>query len=306
MSVLQSDGTMNSVTFSDVLYAPDMFVSIISHSRIRDKGLYYHGWDEKVYWKSDDHKIVYTPEIDGIPNSLQASSDIEVAQAFAFVSAHSPRPNSAVLPTRKVSLAELHELFGHTDVRTLKQLVLSTTGLEITNKEPYSCETCLLGNSYKQISCQQPQRATQPFQRVHFDIFGPVQPTGDDKERYWIIYTEDSSMVKFAGGVAINANCDTRANKHPALLNITPVGWQSRTHKSLRAHDFCQPRNVAESPQDTPIVSRNQHISQCDHDNDGNIQSLYLAPWLLLYQNELGYFQLQFVHIAVQPFLVLV
>jgi hypothetical protein len=54
MDLLCADGTINHVKFSDVLYAPDMFVSIISHSKIRAKGLYYHGWHEKIYRQQDE------------------------------------------------------------------------------------------------------------------------------------------------------------------------------------------------------------------------------------------------------------
>jgi hypothetical protein len=43
MNLLCVDGTINHVTFSNMLYAPDMFVLIISHSRFRNKCLYYHG-----------------------------------------------------------------------------------------------------------------------------------------------------------------------------------------------------------------------------------------------------------------------
>lgn len=43
LCVLQGNSVINVVRFSKVLYAPDMFVSIISHSKIRQKGLYYHG-----------------------------------------------------------------------------------------------------------------------------------------------------------------------------------------------------------------------------------------------------------------------
>jgi hypothetical protein len=50
-----------------------MFVSIIFHSKIRQKGFYYHGWDEKIYRKSDAREIAYTPEINGIPNLLEAT-----------------------------------------------------------------------------------------------------------------------------------------------------------------------------------------------------------------------------------------
>jgi hypothetical protein len=70
INLLCVDGTINHVTFSNVLYAPDMFVSIISHSQIRDKGLYYYGWEEKILRYSDGLELAYTLEINSIPNIL--------------------------------------------------------------------------------------------------------------------------------------------------------------------------------------------------------------------------------------------
>jgi hypothetical protein len=197
LSLLYANGTIHEATFSNVLYAPDMFVSIISHSKIREKGFYYHGWDEKIYQYSDGLELAYTPEIDGIPNILTASDDVEAAEVFAFVSINSPRANSALHPTREVSLCELHELFGHADVNALRRLVASTDGLKLSDRDNFSCEVCLLGNSYKQISRVQPNRATRPFERVHVDIVGPMQTTGDGKERYWIIYTDDYTRYRW-------------------------------------------------------------------------------------------------------------
>jgi hypothetical protein len=88
--LLQADGKINAVRFTEVLYAPDMFVSIISHSKIRQKGFYYHGWDEKIYRKSDAREIAYTPEINGIPNLLEAKTKREAAEVLALVSAQTP------------------------------------------------------------------------------------------------------------------------------------------------------------------------------------------------------------------------
>jgi hypothetical protein len=191
MDLLCADGTINYVKFSDVLYAPDMFVLSISHSKIRAKDLYYHGWQEKIYRQQDEQEVAYTPEIEGIPNILQAKDKLEAAQAFAFVTANSPCLNSHILPTRKVSLADLHELFGHANVADLKKLVATTKGLELSDRNSYTCKVCLLSNSHKQILRVEPNRATRPFQRIHVDIVGPLQPSGDRKERYWIIYTDE-------------------------------------------------------------------------------------------------------------------
>jgi len=66
-NLLCVDGTINHVTFNNVLYALDMFVSIILHLQIRDKGLYYYGWEEKLLRHSDGLELAYTLEINSIP-----------------------------------------------------------------------------------------------------------------------------------------------------------------------------------------------------------------------------------------------
>jgi hypothetical protein len=107
ITVLTSNGSLHRIQFTNVLYAPDMFVSVMSHSMLREKNLYYHGWDEKLYKDPDKRKIAYTPEIDRIPTFLLADNEIKAAQAFAFAAANTTlntQRGSVLAPTREVSL----------------------------------------------------------------------------------------------------------------------------------------------------------------------------------------------------------
>jgi hypothetical protein len=56
-----------------------MFVLVLLHSMLREKNLYYHGWDKKLYKHLDKREIAYTPEIDRIPTFLLANDEIEAA-----------------------------------------------------------------------------------------------------------------------------------------------------------------------------------------------------------------------------------
>jgi hypothetical protein len=56
-----------------------MFVSVLLHSMLRKKNLYYHGWDEKLYRNPDNREIAYTLEIDRIPTFLLANDEIKAA-----------------------------------------------------------------------------------------------------------------------------------------------------------------------------------------------------------------------------------
>jgi hypothetical protein len=194
-----SDGSVLPVTFSNVLFAPEMFVSVLSHSQLRQKNVYYHGFDHKLYHRRSDtdFEIAYTPEIDRIPTFLLADDELKAAQLLAFAAANTPRQNSKLIPTRDVSLRDLHELFGHADVQTLRQLVSSTTGLRLTDVTGFSCEVCMLSSSQKQVSRRSPNRSTHFLHRVHVDIVGPVTPRGIHGEQHWIIYTDDYSRHRW-------------------------------------------------------------------------------------------------------------
>ncbi|KAI0568680.1 hypothetical protein Alg215_12046, partial [Pyrenophora tritici-repentis] len=81
ITVVTSEGVLNKVSFTNVLYAPDMFVSVLSHSKLRAKNLYYHGWDSKLYLMPSQQEIAFTPEIDKIPTLLLANTELEAARA---------------------------------------------------------------------------------------------------------------------------------------------------------------------------------------------------------------------------------
>ncbi|KAH4251353.1 hypothetical protein HBI38_220160 [Parastagonospora nodorum] len=188
LAVLRADSGINALTFSGVLYAPDMFVSL-SHRMVRAKGCYCHGWREKLYRAADDLELAYTPDIDGVPNLLQVEDEndlLSAVRAMSFVLQHGSH-SSHVLPTRK----ELHETFGHTDVNQLRKLAATTTCIEPTNTSRFACEVCMISNSRLQISRVVPDRATRLFQRVHVDLAGLISPPGLNGERYWSLYTDD-------------------------------------------------------------------------------------------------------------------
>jgi hypothetical protein len=87
LAVLRGDGAINTLTLPSVLYAPDMFLLCIAHSKIWAKGYFYHGWDERVYAHLSLAEAAYTPEIDGVPNFLHVENEdntIGAANALVF------------------------------------------------------------------------------------------------------------------------------------------------------------------------------------------------------------------------------
>ncbi|KAF2726387.1 hypothetical protein EJ04DRAFT_571347 [Polyplosphaeria fusca] len=114
MNIVQSDGSVLAVQFTDVLHSPSMFVSLISHSKLRAKGLYFHGKHQALLRETGDSEIAFCPEIDGVSNFLEADESTDAARKLAFAATYAS--SSFALPKRNVTL---HDTYGHASVEGL-------------------------------------------------------------------------------------------------------------------------------------------------------------------------------------------
>lgn len=194
LSVLRSDGPLGDLVIHGVMYAPGMFVSVLSHYQLKQQSVSYHGLDDKLYHHvgGKDSEVAYTPEIDKIPTFLLTDDEIQAAQVLALAAVGTTTRTSVLTPTRDIIMRDLHVTFDHADVRTLRQMVKTMTGFRLNDDNDFTCEACL-SNSMQQISRQPPNRSATFGHRIHVDIVGPVTPIGRDGERYWVIYTDDYS-----------------------------------------------------------------------------------------------------------------
>jgi hypothetical protein len=76
VTIATSNSATHSVNFTDVLYALDMFVSVLSHLKLRAKDLYYYSWHHKLLLALADTEIAFAPKIDGIPTLIQATDKV--------------------------------------------------------------------------------------------------------------------------------------------------------------------------------------------------------------------------------------
>jgi hypothetical protein len=199
LNLVKSSGEITRATFADVLYCPTMFVSIISHSKVRSKGLYYHGNKELLLTRDEEEEIAIVPEIDGILNLIEADNEIDAARALAIATVQSTSKPTSLIPTRKVTLAEAHQIFGHLNVLDVRKSIDAGDGLEITNSTntKFDCEPCLLLKSTKQISRQPMPRTAKSLHTIHLDIVGPITPTSTLGNKYWILYTDEATRYRW-------------------------------------------------------------------------------------------------------------
>lgn len=108
----------------------------------------------------------------------------------------------------KYSVDFLHRLFGHVNVRSIKDSIKdkSIAGIEIdevdwSNLEKFQCEVCMMGKSTKgrhlMNSRLKYQKEYKPFQFIHTDLFGPVQVTAVNVPRYLLAFTDECTRYKW-------------------------------------------------------------------------------------------------------------
>ena len=108
----------------------------------------------------------------------------------------------------KYSVDYLHRLFGHVNVKSIKDSIKdrSIAGIEVdevdwTNLEKFQCEICMMGKSTKgrhlMNSRLKYQKEYKPFQFIHTDLFGPVQVTAVNVPRYLLAFTDECTRYKW-------------------------------------------------------------------------------------------------------------
>ena len=196
LRIALADGTTSDIRFTEVLYCPSLCVSVISPGQLRPKGLYYHGLYQKILRIEDNVEIAYVPEIDGTPTFLECTDEVQAAFLIAYVAAFSPR-DSQLAREREITLQEAHEIWGHTNLDDVKQLLNTVDGLKLKNTKKFDCETCYKAKGHQQISRTPQRRAQQAFDVVHLDVVGHILPPGPDGEQYWLLLTDDFTRYRW-------------------------------------------------------------------------------------------------------------
>ena len=121
-----------NLTFSDVLYLPELSTNLISTQRLQPKGVYYSSWLEAIH--TADGTIVGETFIQhGLPH-LRLANDNSNEPTTAL--------SSRELSTSTADISLWHKRFGHASLETLSSNNL--TGLALTNdvEEMAPCHDC--------------------------------------------------------------------------------------------------------------------------------------------------------------------
>ncbi|KNZ59752.1 hypothetical protein VP01_166g14 [Puccinia sorghi] len=83
--------------------------------------------------------------------------------------------------TQKESLRETHEKFGHASIQRIEQFL--DDSISRSEKASFECKSCVLAKITKQPFKERSSTVSKPFERLHLDLIGPINPESSLKHR---------------------------------------------------------------------------------------------------------------------------
>jgi uncharacterized membrane protein YgcG len=135
-------------------------------------------------------KVAATIEGLGGPLASATESSAAIEQATTIETAN--RANSAVNSESQQALRE-HERLGHPGKTNHRALRTAAKGVMGCHKLSYFCSACQSAKQQARPYPSRPatQRAKALFERVHFDVCGPITPAGPNKEQYFGVVVDE-------------------------------------------------------------------------------------------------------------------
>ena len=120
------------------------------------------------------------------------------------------------------SLREWHKVLGHCNTKDVLKLETVVEGMKITNKDNFSCESCIKGKMCEYRNRLPDLKAKHPLDLVHCDLAGPIEPEARDGFRYSAVFVDDYSGAVFVHLLKNKSNTIDAAKKF--LSDVAPYG----------------------------------------------------------------------------------
>ena len=129
---------------------------------------------------------------------------------------------NSVIQNRSESLETWHKILGHCNTSDIAQLEDVVHGMRINNRDTFDCETCILAKQSNTRNHQPDPRATKPFELIHTDLAGPIEPVAKEGYKYTMIFTDDYSGCLFT--YFLKSKSDAPKATEKFLADVAPYG----------------------------------------------------------------------------------
>ncbi|KNZ60394.1 hypothetical protein VP01_1560g7 [Puccinia sorghi] len=99
----------------------------------------------------------------------------------------------------------IHKKFGHASIQRLKPLLPNSVSK--CKRDNFECKSCVLSKITKQPFNRKSTTARRPFERLHLDLIGPINPESSRKHRF--ILTVVNSHLGYLAGFPLAKKEDT-------------------------------------------------------------------------------------------------
>ena len=196
-----SEDRAEHCTFTDVQYAPDLAVNLLSVAAMTAKGLKvsFHGrvcTISNAKGKAIGRAVQVTNRLYQMSLSRKAVGLITAATSKAESTANSKLIQLYHNRLGHPSYDSVRTIFAH---RMGKDTDKVLRGRAIPATDPTEmCEACHLGKSHRTpLPQQSATRSTAPLELVHMDVCGPFRVASSGGSRYWLLIVDDYSRHTF-------------------------------------------------------------------------------------------------------------
>jgi hypothetical protein len=175
------DGSRRIVEFKDVLHVPRLAGHLLSVSQLEDDGIEGTIRNRQIRLKREGETVCIGHSING--TYVISGTQYETISAYLATASKQMTAKDAIL---------WHRRFGHLSSQSLERAHIVTDGMPGPMQDfTEPCESCRLNKSTRVINRRAPERAANPLDRVHSDVWGPYRVPALGGGIYFITFTDD-------------------------------------------------------------------------------------------------------------------
>lgn len=155
----------------------------MSEHLLEQRGVYWQGWQSKFVIHPSGQEFACVLKIDGLK-----VLHVKTPSATTY--------HASTLSSPSLSVNTLHRRLAHLHIDGIKHFI-QREGIRLTDSTFTPCNACALAKSTCVICREQHSRASKPFQRVHFDLCGPMSKIGIGNKKYFLMITDDHTRYRW-------------------------------------------------------------------------------------------------------------
>jgi len=182
------DGTIAEVRFADTAHIPGFHTSCISVKRLKQRGVYWNTYTNML--EHDGQPIYHVKDLHH--QFVLEFNEVTVRNLYhPELNCFLTHRHSVLPRTDSVATADVwHQRFGHCGPRVLEEIGKALIGVKLKGPSTCECEVCAVSKMHKIISRRPRDRATKPFEKVHWDLIHHNEE-GWNKEWYTSHFQDD-------------------------------------------------------------------------------------------------------------------